>query len=189
MRKLLKSMQLLIVTSMNKPTITTPNLSAKEASAQYDNRRRLNVLSHELQRFKDRLAEGIYTETEKDLILSILEVNIKVSKVHELLFLNPALKDGENVTVRLGTKWAHKLEPGDRFSIRRSSDPQTEICEAHLIGYRPIVFNQITEDMLVNEHDPECTTLLGLAKAMLQAYGEEFNHDKTCTIIKFVPCK
>jgi hypothetical protein len=108
--------------------------------------------------------------------------------VHVLQFLNPEVKDGENVTVRLGTKWANKLEPGDRFQIVKTGKEDVVVCEACLIGFQPIVFNQITEDMIVNEHDSACRTLLGLAKAMFQAYGKEFNHDKICTVIKFIPC-
>jgi len=105
--------------------------------------------------------------------------------VHKLLFLNPIVQPGTNVTVRLGTKWMHQLEVGDQFDIVKTNEEDNVLAVAALRGWRSMPFNEITEDMIANEHDPECRTIDGLREAMVRAYAEKFTGESVCTIITF----
>lgn len=104
--------------------------------------------------------------------------------MRELLFLNPALNDGVNLTVRNGTKWAD-VTPGERLTVRRSyaeldgraKDDEPAIATVTVLGAQVVNFADARSEPGINaalafEHDPACRTFDGLLTAMERAYGE-----------------
>jgi hypothetical protein len=65
----------------------TLNSNAKEecvtSADTITNQRRLNILPSELEQFRARLKEGLYTKVERDLILSLIDINITVGDIPE----------------------------------------------------------------------------------------------------------
>lgn len=108
---------------------------------------------------------------------------------HRLDFLElPDLKDGENITFRLGDRWYNKAEVGDEVLIY-----QTEIDSNE---YEPFARGRITNletkpflDIMVHELRKVCCrggdTAEGLAWNMLECYPNEFNLDSDVTMITF----
>ena len=104
-------------------------------------------------------------------------------RTHELLFLNLILNCGFNITVCNGYKWTAVI-PGDILSIRRSSDPQTELATAEVIIATPTTFNAIPQAWLNYGHDPPCRNKPGLKLAMDKAYSN--NWGPQVTVLMFV---
>ena len=90
----------------------------------------------------------------------------------DLLFLNPILRPdgGPMVTVRKGTKWLGT--DGREIIIRRTGDEGNEIARGRIISTDVYALQAIPEDLLLEEHDDLCRTLLGLGIAMGQAYPD-----------------
>lgn len=106
-----------------------------------------------------------------------------------LFFLNPVFKDGENLTVRRGVKWATLVVPGESVQIVRTPDPKG-------VDYGDkVVFGKVTRVVLKRmcdtvhkelrlEHDPACHTQAGLLRAMRKAYPD-FSPEEICTLLFF----
>lgn len=95
-----------------------------------------------------------------------------------MYFQNPEMKDGINLTVRRGVKWAHE---SGLFSY---GEPELEI--GRLIIEETCVMRacDIPETWLHNEHDPKCRTLKGLLKVLDKVYTS-FVSQEIVTLIWF----
>lgn len=105
-------------------------------------------------------------------------------QTHTLLFKNPVLKPGLNVTVRNGKKWL-KAEQGDELSIRDTFDDKEEIAVGHVVLAELSNLNDIPEWLLQHEHDPSCTTVNGLKQAMDTAYPQGWDENEL-VVLSFV---
>ena len=107
-----------------------------------------------------------------------------MSDTNELLFINPKLRSGYNVTVRKGTKWYGCDD--DNVKIYKTGD----LYRTNIIAIGRIIrtsikrFDEITEKDLIWEHDSDCTTIEGLTKAMERAYAVILPGD-IITIVEF----
>ena len=95
----------------------------------------------------------------------------------QLLFKNPVLREGLNVTVRNGTKWLGQASPGDELDVYETGtedDPSKKIATVTHMANKRIDLDQetIPAIWLAMEHDPECRQMGGLIAAMDRAYGE-----------------
>lgn len=97
---------------------------------------------------------------------------------YRLLFQNPVLRDGNNVTVRVGTKWATRLNVGDEIGLEGHKEPA--IIDAILV----CALWLIPDTFLYWEHDPECRTRDGLFGVLQRVYGIE-NDDVIVTVLAF----
>jgi len=103
---------------------------------------------------------------------------------YDLLFINPELRPGYNVTVRKGPKW-HGRDNSD-INIYKTDDLYRRrlIAKGKIIRTSLKRFGEITEQDLIWEHDPECMTIEGLTKAMERAYTNIKRGD-VITIVEF----
>lgn len=110
-----------------------------------------------------------------------------MNKVHELLFLNPELREGINVTVRKGDKWIHQAEVGDGVGIYKTDvvSPSNRIRSGVIVALAYLPCNMIPIEWLGFEHDPLCDNQLGLCTAMRRAY-DNFEPDSLVTVIMFL---
>lgn len=104
--------------------------------------------------------------------------------MHDLLFLNPVLNKGVNVTVRRGTKWADKAVVGDEVLIFETGKMDHCFGKAEIIGLACLPCNMIPAEWLMLEHDATCKTQHGLEKAMKRAYPN-FKSDDIVTVLLF----
>lgn len=102
--------------------------------------------------------------------------------MRELLFLNPELKKGINVTVRRGLKWLgySLVEP----VVIKDTESGDEVGKGLIVGRLVLNFSEIPDEVLALEHDSSCTTLDGLYDAMVRAYPD-FKTTDICTILFF----
>lgn len=105
-------------------------------------------------------------------------------KTHRLYFLNTEMRNGLNVTVRLGTKWAMKCSVGDSFEIFKTGESKPESFGV-LEGMAILPFMNIPKQFLDLEHDSSCHDLIGLQRAMNAAYGDKFTPNSLCTVLMF----
>ena len=103
-----------------------------------------------------------------------------------LYFLNPVLRDGENLTVRRGPKWAVQVVPGEVLAIRRTPDGSEDDVLAYAKVTRIVMKRMcdITHRELRSEHHPNCHTRAGLMAAMRRAYSG-FDSEEICTLLYF----
>lgn len=99
-----------------------------------------------------------------------------------LLFKNPELKEGTNVTVRRGLKWS-LVKIGDELIIRETGS-SNDITQAIVTDVKVLCYLDLTEEDIKDEHDPACTTLEGLWEAMVRAYPS-FDKRELVTILSF----
>lgn len=105
-----------------------------------------------------------------------------------LEFLNFTFKDGFNVTVRLGTKWAERVKPGHIINAC-PSDEESQSFEVliHAMYVGPI--KDIPESWLELEHDPGCRTLDGLLDELKKTYSDApIGQETIITALKFRSC-
>lgn len=109
-----------------------------------------------------------------------------MNQCHELLFLNPILQDGINVTVRQGGKWFKKANVGDSVIIFRTGQVMEglDLGRGEIIGLALLPCNMIPTEWLALEHDSSCRNQHGLSKAMKRAYPD-FKPDDLVTVIIF----
>lgn len=93
-------------------------------------------------------------------------------------FSNPVFKNGVNLTVRRGTKW-HGV---DRAFIQLSDFIRHGTVA---LATEVKVFNELTDVDLIDEHDPSCRTVEGLAAEMKRVYPE-FEVTDEVTLVKFI---
>lgn len=103
----------------------------------------------------------------------------------DLLFLNPALRPGWNVTVRNGTKWDDIVTSLPFEVVIKETVSGKAICHAEIIGKIVTRANEIPDEILALEHDEGCTTFDGLCDAMMNAYGNNWDHHETVTVLIF----
>jgi len=107
--------------------------------------------------------------------------------MHALEFRVPLFHEGLNVTVRLGEKYFHTLDAGDRILLS-SRDARPQCRRAELIDVRMRVVSTIPNVWLKYEHDPACRTPDGLLEELKQVYGRDsVTSDSWVTLILFVP--
>lgn len=90
----------------------------------------------------------------------------------DLLFLNPEVQPGLNLTIRDGLKWKDTI-PGTELQIKRTGEEEV-ITEAEVLWTCYTFFDSIPESWLKFEHDLSCRDKEGLRKAMVAAYGEKY---------------
>lgn len=107
-------------------------------------------------------------------------------KQHILLFKNPQLHKGLNITVRDGSKWILNANIGDEVNIYETGkdDPQDRIAQGKIVGLAYIPFLCIPNGWLNLEHDESCRDFMGLLKAMIRAYPR-FTAANMVTVILF----
>lgn len=97
-----------------------------------------------------------------------------------LKFINPTFyKHGINYTVRKTDKWAKDVEVGGIVALTDRDGNVKGLAEIQTI----IVcrYKHIPNDVYDQEHDPECHNVVGLFKAMKQAYNSiKANDVVTC---------
>ena len=110
-----------------------------------------------------------------------------MKKSHELLFLNPELKVGLNVTVRRGSKWFNLAKVYDNLAFFKTND-SPDRCNIRgtgtIIGMAYLPCNMIPVEWLILEHDSTCRNQYGLFKAMQRVYTG-FKPDELVTVILF----
>lgn len=127
-----------------------------------------------------KLSKRSHSKTDK----ISLKGEIKMSDSHELLFINPELRPGYNVTVRKGPKW-YGRDNSDIYIFKTG-----DLYRKNLIAKGKIIrtsvkrFKEITEQDLIWEHDSDCMTIEGLTKAMERAYAR-IHPDDIITIVEF----
>jgi hypothetical protein len=112
-------------------------------------------------------------------------VGMKILEFNNLLF-----KEGHNVTVRRGVKWAIAEEGEFGFPIADANQPYTANGLDRIIGFaeNPTVkvkrFCDIKDWEIEDEHDGACRTLDGLRRTMQQTYCD-FSSTEIVTLIGF----
>jgi hypothetical protein len=98
--------------------------------------------------------------------------------MRDLLFLNPALKAGLNLTVRNGSKWAD-VTPGEVLVVKRTEVldlpiTQVVVIAANVINTQDTPIDSAGFGWLIDmfEHDESCGDITGLRAAMNAAYGQ-----------------
>ncbi len=110
-----------------------------------------------------------------------------------LLFLNPEIQEGLNLTVRNGTKWADRVRYGTVLRVAKTGEEDTELGRVLVINAIVIPFVDMEpypeEDqdvgILQYEHDPSCRTASGLRKVLDEAYPDGIGPQ--LTMLFFVP--
>lgn len=92
-----------------------------------------------------------------------MEKNIPTLKFSKMVF-----RDGKNVTVRLGDKWA-----GFLGRVRIEDTNNSEIFkEVEIVETRTLRFFNLCDNDLEYEHDPMCQDMRGLYKVLGDYYPE-----------------
>lgn len=102
------------------------------------------------------------------------------TEIKILKFQNPKFHPGLNVTVRDGTNWM------DEKGFIYIADEKGEIKgEGFILNTYTCQFQEINENHLIYEHDPQCYTKKGLRKVMNELYPG-FEETDICTVILFI---
>jgi hypothetical protein len=96
----------------------------------------------------------------------------------ELLFLNPIHKSGRNLTVRRGIKWSLENEANVQGLSSEEKFSRQEIETA------VVLFRDLRDGDLKNEHDPSCRNYYGLLCAMKRAYPT-FDERELVTLVYY----
>lgn len=104
-----------------------------------------------------------------------------------LFFGNPVFKQGMNITCRRGAKW--DTLPKDHVYVVDVHDPlkedgSTKVLHVVEIETRVFKFSDLTDEDLVNEHDPSCRTYSGLLEEMEKVY-DGFDPREMVTLCSF----
>lgn len=103
----------------------------------------------------------------------------------ELFFLNPQLHFGVNVTVRNGRKWDTLVDKLPFQVVIKKTGDDAVLYQAEIVGKMILPCNEIPEDILLLEHDDNCTDSEGLVLAMKRAYGEDWQENSEVTVLFF----
>lgn len=93
-------------------------------------------------------------------------------------FDNPVFHHGLNYTVRVGTKWAKKLEPGMMVNLNN-------VTVGKINRITVCYFPLIDQNVYNFEHDPKCRTWFGLWTELSKIYGVENRKNTVVTCIGF----
>jgi len=105
----------------------------------------------------------------------------------KLLFINPELREGLNMTVRRGDKWFKQARLNDTLEIFKTGyedHPSYRIATGQVVGLALIPFILIPSEWLAVEHDRACRNMKGLLHAMKRAYPD-FNDVEHVTVLLF----
>ena len=100
----------------------------------------------------------------------------------EILFGTFEFRNGRNVSIRRGIKWAgtkgvYTGKPSDK------KDKRSVVVE--ILFTEIFKFKDIPAKVLYYEHQKSCQTYEGLLKAMFEGYGSGFMEDEYVTAIYF----
>ena len=103
-----------------------------------------------------------------------------------LLFLNPEIQEGLNLTVRNGFKWLGN-STFETLRVAKTGEEDTTLGHVEVITTIPIHKDELEryEHLLRYEHDPSCRTVFGLRGAMDRAYPDGWG--PSLTLLFFVP--
>jgi len=104
-----------------------------------------------------------------------------MSVFHTITIQKTTFQRGLNLTVRFGPKWTQDVS-GDLAQFR---DPYGEFLFRSSILCRTLPLEAITDSDLVYEHDPDCRTVAGLRKTLVQFYGP-MKDENTVALIYFL---
>jgi hypothetical protein len=94
-----------------------------------------------------------------------------------LEFKNHVFKEGINVTVRRGLKWANE-------KMAQIQLDENNVTRPIMIKTSVVKFQDLLDVDLQNEHDPECRTVIGLQKIMANIY-QGFDPREIVTIVEW----
>jgi hypothetical protein len=128
----------------------------------------------------------LVTEESEERLQSLIRLRgdqvVQANVPTKLEFIVPELRDGVNVTVRSGTKWAGApigygvelvdVGKGEGFGT------------AQVVGKAVLPFHMIPQELLDLEHDSSCRNMKGLLKAMQRAYPG-FKPSEVVTVLLF----
>ena len=111
--------------------------------------------------------------------------------MRELLFLNPVVRPGLNLTVRNGDKWATAC-PGEHLDIKPTLDPHSKpttgqlgyaVAVGHTIAAQVVNLDEMSphvlQQLLRHEPDPACKDWADLVFTMDRAYPKGWGPDVT----------
>lgn len=96
-------------------------------------------------------------------------------------FLNPAVKEGLNTTVRLGPR-EYEIDESVFIYETGASDP---VARGFVERYTVTRFEYLTDEDIMLQHDEATREFDGLHDAMKRAYGDKFNDLAVVTILYF----
>jgi hypothetical protein len=99
-----------------------------------------------------------------------------------LKFRNLTFNKGLNLTVRRGDELYSNMSHDWMFKIL--NEKGEEYARAKIMVLKLRRFNELTDEELEYEHDPNCRTVEGLLKAM-KGYYPDFREDEEVTLIFF----
>jgi len=103
---------------------------------------------------------------------------------YELEFSANVHHAGENVTVRLGTKWLRRLAVGDQIVLHGDDGTRRPATVRGRIACRVA---DIPPDLLLVEHDRSCRCPEGLLAELERLYGEANMNSLVTVIVYAVP--
>jgi hypothetical protein len=91
-----------------------------------------------------------------------------------------------NTTVRLGTKWADRLDIGDQVVLTTPQGKRP--IPAEITGVYQYLLGDIPLWLARREHDPACRDYDGLVSALNQAYpNQQITEQTKVAVIQYVP--
>ncbi len=100
----------------------------------------------------------------------------------DLLFTNPTFREGINVTVRDGDKWAKEL---GRDVMLKDTDSDEALGFAEVVGVLTTNIGDIPDNILKLEHDKDCTSTRGIWREMESVYSKAFGFYDKVTVLFF----
>lgn len=101
--------------------------------------------------------------------------------MEQLFFDNPSMREGLNLTVRNGWKWARH----NNTYVYLTDGNTGEVVDSVLINTVTLTFKDIPNWVLEFEHDENCRTKNGLYEAMIDIYGQSFDVNSAVTLVFF----
>ncbi len=103
----------------------------------------------------------------------------------KLLFMNPTFKEGINLTTRKGIKWGVVW---DKFiPVAETGKEDVILGTAEIVETKVMSFASIPNELLENEHDPNCREWQGLFNEMKRVYPNFYEWEVvTLVYFKFV---
>jgi hypothetical protein len=107
---------------------------------------------------------------------------ILYNKKRKMYFKNAVFTMGKiNCTTRRGTQWN---SPGAFIEIYETGS-KNKLYDGKIVSTVKKPFNEIIDEDIVCEHDPDCRTYDGLLNAMKIAYGDDFDENCIVTLVYF----
>ncbi len=104
-----------------------------------------------------------------------------------IIFSNPIFKpNGIQNTIRMGEKWIHTSNIGDKIAGECLNG--FNVGEFEILGHIKMPLNQIPNNILQLNHDPDCHTTEGITHTLKTCYPEMSDNDDV-TILWFKKVK